>query len=108
MHDNKEQDHKIAIIFAYIIPIFTGIAVYLMFGEKDRDLRFHAIQAILYGLVVVVIFNLPWFFFPYFYLGFVKFIVEILAWIYGIYVGYQGYMGNIIYIPVIGEMAKKA
>lgn len=108
MNDNKEQDYKTPIIFAYLIPIFTGIAVYLMFGEKDRNLRFHAIQAIIYGLVIVIIFNLPGFLFSNFYLSFVKLGIGILAWVYGLYVGYQGYIGNVIYIPVIGEMAKKA
>ncbi|WMT51338.1 MAG: hypothetical protein RE471_00300 [Ferroplasma sp.] len=106
MSDNNEN--SIMYVIAYLIPILTGIFVYIT-SDKNQRLRFHAVQAIILGIVMIVvdiifyiiaILLLP--LFPIFYLGD---IIDVFIWIYGLYVGYKGSLGTDIRIPYIGDYA---
>lgn len=87
-------------IGTYFFLWLSGIIVYLFTSKKsDEYLKFHALQAILLGIVITI---LGWLsFIPF------MFIVTIILWIYGIYVGYQASEGKDIVMPIIGDFAKE-
>ncbi len=83
----------------------SGIIVYVLFSYRDRTMKFHAVQAILLGIVITVIEILSIFlFFP---VSIVANIFTILLYFYGLYVGYKAYKGVNIAMPVIGDMANQ-
>ncbi len=105
MKSAKNNEDRAWILFAYIIPIFTGLAVYLLFAHRSKELRFHSVQSVLYGIAMLIVYSL-FIWMPFF--GFFIPFVMLFAWLYGMYIGYSGYLGSTLHIPVIGEIAKKA
>ncbi len=109
----KSED-KIMFLVAYLVPVLTGIIVYVLYSEKDRELRFHAVQSILYGIAFIVAWYVlsavlfALFFLGGLALGAVLDIIFALAWLYGLYIGYEGFMGRRRLIPVLGNIAKEA
>jgi uncharacterized membrane protein len=104
MSDN--QDNSIMYVIAYLIPILTGVLVYIMYNNNKR-LKFHAIQAIILGIAILfvdIIFYIISFviFPPIFYAGS---IIEIILWVYGLYIGYKASLGTDISIKYIGDYA---
>ncbi|MDE1866044.1 MAG: hypothetical protein KGH94_05415 [Candidatus Micrarchaeota archaeon] len=86
-------------LITYLLTWLTGIIVFVTEGQKNKRAKFHAIQAILLG---VVIFILAW-------IPFVGWLIGVLLWLYGLYIGYQaGYQGKDIEFPVIGGFAKSS
>jgi uncharacterized membrane protein len=66
-------------------------------------MKFHSMQAILLGVVsiiIAVIFGLISF-------GLVSGIINLLIWVYGLYVGLEAYSGNDVTIPLITDYARK-
>lgn len=88
---------KILYIVTYLLGWLTGILIYITEGQKNKRLKFHAVQAILLGIVATIIGWIP----------FVGWIVLALIWLYGLYIGWQGMEGKDILVPVLGEWAKK-
>ncbi len=110
MESNKEQN-SIIYLLAYIIPLLTGIIVYIIYGDKNKRFKFHGLQAILLGAVIIVldvIFGLIGIFlvpkFPI--VGIIFDIIVAIIWLYGIYVGFKASTGTDINMPVIGNYAK--
>ncbi len=98
------KDDKIMYIFSYLLTWLSGIIVYILYSEKDRNLRFHAVQSILLGIIITIIGIFSAFlFFP---VSIFTDLFAFLLYLYGIYVGYKAYTGVNISIPVIGDMAK--
>ncbi len=90
-----EKDTTLALV-AYILSWLTGFFVFLV--AKDKFAKFHGMQAIILGLVALVIS-----FFP-----FVGWVVSFILWLYGLYVGFvYAYKGEMFKIPYIGEYAEK-
>ncbi|MEM0139670.1 MAG: hypothetical protein QXZ44_03560, partial [Ferroplasma sp.] len=52
-NENRENN-KIMFIVAYLIPVVTGVIVYILYGEKDKKLKFQAVQSILLGIVWII------------------------------------------------------
>lgn len=110
------EEEKIGFVFAYVFPIFTGVLVYLLYAKKNKELKFHAVQATLYGLVLLVaarilslIFNLLSWVSPLLsWISVLGFLAVLVAWAYGVYVGFEAYNGRRISLPLIGDLAKKA
>lgn len=106
MSDNNEN--SIMYVVAYLIPILTGIFVYIT-SDKDKRLKFHAIQAIILGIVMLVVdivfYIIAILLLPLFPILYVGDIIDIFLWIYGLYVGYKGSLGTDINIPYIGDYA---
>ena len=103
----KSDDDKIWYIITYVIPILTGILTLIVKGEQDKRLKLHAFQSILLGLtmvVVSVIFSLLFFVFAF---GILGSIINLLLWLYGLYVGFEAYNGRDVVMPVITEYAKR-
>lgn len=98
-------------ILAYLIPILSGIVVYVLYADKNNGLKFHAIQSILYGIAILVAYYILNFIFAFSFI-FISILpllalLYFLAWLYGLYIGYQAYNGTSMQIPVVGEIASK-
>ena len=99
------KDNRTMMLVAYILTWITGLIVYFTAGKDDDEVRFHAVQAILLGVAMLVIM----------FVGFITLVgwiiampINLLLWIYGVYVGYKAYStGERMLIPVIGEYAVK-
>ena len=72
--------------------------MFVTVGQTNARMKFHALQAIIVGIVGFI-------------LGFIPFIGGLFAfliWIYGLYVGYRAYEYNEdVSMPVIGDFAKQ-
>lgn len=106
---------------AYLLTVITGAIIYLTADKEDKYVRFHAIQAILYGLamtifvvilvvidfVVVIVLNIA--------TGFLGcccgsgfwVLIIIIIFVPTIFLIYQAYVGNKFKIPVLGDLAEK-
>ena len=95
------DDEKLKGAIAYIIPLLTGIVI-LLIGGDSKFLKFHGLQAIVYGLVLwIIAVILSWFF----CLGTIIWIIGLL---YGWYGAYMIYTGKPFDIPVIADFVKNS
>ena len=79
-----------------------GIIVLALQGNQDKRLKKHAFQAIFLGIVMIVV----WVVFMFFF-SFIGWIINVLIWLYGLYIGFEGYRGNDIAIPTITDYANR-
>ncbi len=104
---SEKREDGIIFIFCYLLTWLSGIIVYVMYGSKNKDLKFHSIQAILLGVIIFVIGIIPSIFPLELYpISWIVNLVVIILWLSGIYVGYKAYNGVDIAMPVIGGLAK--
>jgi len=109
--DNKStsEDDRIWYIITYVVPLLTGILTLIVKGEHDKRLKLHAFQSIFLGIaiiIVAIVFNI----FFFIGLGFISILgsfINLLLWLYGLYVGFEAYNGKDLVIPTITEYAKK-
>jgi uncharacterized membrane protein len=115
-------------ILAFLIPLVTGIIVFLI--DPDKKVKLYAVQAAMLGIIIIVIaiigggiegvviassvasFNpysigSPAAFGTAYLIGTVFELINLVIWLFGLYVGYQAYIGKDVTIPVITDMAKK-
>ena len=78
-------------VLIYLFTWFTGLIFYFISGHDDRK-RKNAVQAIILGVISVVISFIP-------HLSEVAFFI----WIYGLYVGYRAAINRDVLIPYISE-----
>lgn len=95
-----DREENVHYIFAYLLIFVSGIIVYVTDGQKDKRLKFHALQAIFLGIIIFVILYLPFFHALWLLLG-------LLLWLYGMWIGVKAFQGEDIEIPVIGDYARK-
>lgn len=95
------DDEKMKGAIAYIIPLLTGIIV-LLIGGDSKFLKFHALQSILFGIIIwIIAFVLGWFF----CIGGIICIVGVLyAW----YGAYMIYTGKPFAIPIVADFVKNS
>jgi uncharacterized membrane protein len=94
----KSSGDSLLYLITYLLTWLTGILIFITAGQKDKRLKFHSLQAILLGIVLFILAWIP----------FIGWLIGVLLWLYGLYIGYQGgYEGKDIEIPVIGPFAKK-
>lgn len=116
-------------IIAFIIPIITGIIVFLV--DPDKRVKSYAVQSVLLGIMIIVIaiigsviqsvliassapvgtpylyvYN-PAAFGTAYLVGNVFELINLVLWLFGLYVGYMAYTGKDVAIPVITDMAKR-
>ncbi|MCL5105805.1 MAG: hypothetical protein M1331_00180 [Candidatus Marsarchaeota archaeon] len=91
----KASEFKTIVFIAYFFTWVSGLIVFIM-SNKDKNNRFHALQAIFLGIAITILSFIP-------FLGILAFFI----WIYAIYIGYMGAKGKKILIPVLGEYAEK-
>lgn len=99
-------DPKVSSMLAYLLGIVGGIIFYAI--SKDSYVRFHAMQSILlsiaiaviYGLIAVISFAIPFFFFVdwFLYLGVIAIWIVMML---------KAYNGERYKLPLIGDMAEK-
>ncbi len=94
--ESKNNDNIMAAL-AYLLGSVSGIIIYLIEKDKpdkSRFVMFHAVQAIILGIV--------WFIF-----SFVPFIGQLVIFITWVVMIYKAYTGEEYHLPVIGEYAEK-
>lgn len=96
---------KTMMLVAYIFHWLTGLIVYFVAGKENDEVRFHAVQAILLGIAMMVL----WILGAITLIGWIiTYPLSLLLWLYGIYVGYTAYSkGERMLIPFIGQYAVK-
>lgn len=95
------QDDKLWALLSYIFSPLIPLIVLLMEEKKSRPyIKFHAMQALILGLVMAVL---------YIVLGwvFVGVCLGLVLYIYMIYVGVKAYQGETLSVPVVTDMIKK-
>ena len=93
---SKENDNIMAAL-AYFLGFVSGIIIYLIEKDKpdkSRFVMFHAVQAIILGVV--------WFIF-----SFVPIIGQLFVFITWVLMVYKAYTGEEYHLPVIGDYAEK-
>ncbi len=106
-------DENITALIGYIVGI---VALVLIFIEKDNKfIRFHAFQAVIFWIAVVVIYFVLIFmmaFLAFFSSGLAT-VLSILIFLFGlasagcvIFLAVKSFQGQMIKLPVIGEMAE--
>jgi len=96
---------KVLAAVAYILTWLTGLIIYLVADKNDKYARYHAVQAIVFGVAVMVI---------GFVLGFIPIIGWILSPIYWLLVliaiivfAVKAYKGEKFKLPIAGDIAEK-
>ncbi len=91
------QNENIMAAVAYLLGFVSGIIIYLIEmdkHDKSRYVMFHAVQAIMLGVV--------WFF-----ISFVPIIGQLVIFISWVIMMYKAYTGEEYHLPVIGDFAEK-
>jgi uncharacterized membrane protein len=93
------DDERLKGAIAYILTWLTGIIVLIIAGD-NKFLKFHALQSIVFGIVISII---------VFILTFVCIgpIVGFVCWLYMLYGAYLVYSGKPFRIPVIADFVEK-
>ena len=92
----KENDNIMAAL-AYLLGFVSGIIIYLIEKDKpdkSRFVMFHAVQAIILGLV-------------WFIISYVPIIGQLVVFITWVFMMYKAYTGEEYHLPVIGDYADK-
>lgn len=108
---STRREDSIMFIVAYVLPVLSGLFVYLLYGHKDQRLRFQSAQSIIYWIAVLIVYYVLTTIFSIttlFVLMPIAWIFFLLAWLYGLWVGYQAFLGNDMSLPTVGELAKTA
>ena len=104
----NHEDDAAWFIVAYVLSIVTGIVVLFLKGNDGKRIRFHSMQAIFLGILMIIVdivFGLLTF--GSFFIGILGILLNVFIWLYGLYVGLEAYNGRDISIPVIGDYAKR-
>jgi uncharacterized protein len=93
------NDDKLWALLAYVLTPIVPIIILLLEDKKNRPfLREHNIQALVWGVLTVII---GW------ALAFLFCIPYLLMWAVAIYWGIQAYNGKLVTIPFITDFIKK-
>ena len=112
---SKIEDANAMAAIAYLLGIFTGFIMYFV-GQKDKYVRFHAIQSLLLGIfeifvvIALSIIGLPLMFVPILgwlvgaFLWAVLGLIILLLWIFMMY---KAFSGEQYKLPYIGKLAER-
>lgn len=103
---------NVAALLCYVFGWISGLVFY--FVEKDRFIRFHAIQSIItFGAfsVIEMMFSIvmnPFFFFrTFFIMVFINIVLGIAAFVLWILLMVKAYQGEWFKLPIAGDLAEK-
>lgn len=100
---------KIMYLIAYLFPILSAIFVYVEYANKQKSLRFHSIQAIIYWITIIIVYyilsTIAIVFSFYTALGLLS-LLWIFAWLFGMYIGFQALKGVNVEIPIISDISR--
>lgn len=83
-------------LIAYVLGFVSGILMYL-YRKDDKNMRFHAVQASIIGIIMAVLF----------FLTIIGVTLSFLLWLYSLYIGFNASEGRKIVVPIIGEYAER-
>ncbi len=92
----EPENRRLKGAISYVLLWVTGL-IMLLLEVEDRFVKFHALQSIIYSLVLMLIGFVP----------VIGWVVFVLGWLYGIYGAYEVYMGREFKVPYIGEFVEK-
>ena len=82
-------------VLIYFFTWLTGIIFYII-EKDDKKVRFHALQAIFLGIIMMVLsFTI------------ILSILSLVLWIYGLYIGYKESQGETVRVPYLADFADK-
>lgn len=90
------ENQRLKAAIAYVLLWVSGLVV-LVLEVQDRFLKFHALQSIIYALVLMLIGFIPVF----------GWAVFVLGWLYALYGAYLVYSGQEFKVPYVGEFVEK-
>jgi len=90
---------------AYLLPPFTGIAVFIM-EQKDKFVRFHAMQSILFGVSAFVLTTIANALVVVFIGVILAPLVAMALFLVWLFVMWKAYEKEEYMLPVIGQVAK--
>ena len=102
----EEESGGIIYVLTYLLSLVSGIIVYFVVipsydkARQDKKLKRHAIQAMVLGVISIVV-GAVLFFIPFF-----SSLIPILIWVYGLYVGYRASINDELDIPYVTDYAK--
>lgn len=88
---------------AYILTFITGIIIYLV-AKEDKYARWHAIQAIGFGIFALVV-SIVLDFLPF--MGFLSMLWSLAVIVGIIFLAVKAYQGEKVRLPVIADFADK-
>lgn len=97
MKKNTSEIDQLVYAINYIVPPITGILVYILYAKKDKRLKMHSLQSIGLGAAIIIVSA----FFGFVLLGFLGASINLLIWIYCLYLGIEAYRGNDIEVPIL-------
>ncbi|HTR44443.1 MAG TPA: hypothetical protein VMH06_01945 [Thermodesulfovibrionales bacterium] len=106
---------NVAAALAYVFTIVTG-PIILMIERENKYVRFHAVQAILYGVVWILLWmffgiavNEIWFVptFMWIFDALLHFIIMLGGLVILLLLIYRTYKGEKIMLPILGRIAEK-
>lgn len=92
------SDDRLWALLAYVFTPVIPIIILLLEDKKDRPfIRAHNVQALMWGLLSMIVPIVLFFCFgtPY-----------LVMWLIGVYWGYKAYQGELVEIPVITDFVK--
>ena len=103
MATTKQAKGDLTYIAIYFLEIVTGVIFFLISG-KDKRKKLHSLQAIVLGIVAIIV----WWVLPFilFFLWPLIWLLNLLIWLYGLWIGYQASMGKDVVIPGITNLVK--
>ena len=111
------NERRVAVL-AYFFGLLGGILVYLIADKKDKFIRFHALQAILFNLTIGIVMGLIFLVnVPFMVVGAMIYgvisvsilgaIFGVLAFIVWVCLMASAWQGEKYKLPVLGELAAK-
>lgn len=84
-------DSNLAATFSYLVPVVTGI-MFLVIDKKDHFVRFHAMQSIVFWLLVLVVWPFLW-------------VLRVVVLCYWFFLMWKAYSKEKYKIPYLGNFA---
>ena len=97
------QTNHTAAALAYLLGLITGLYFYLT--SKDKFVRFHAMQSIIFSIVAAIVSYLVGMFL--FTLYFLIPLINLAFLALWLFLMYKAYKGEKFKLPVIGDFAEK-
>jgi uncharacterized membrane protein len=101
-------DDTTRLLSALCYPLWPVALVLLLLDKREGDLRFHSLNGLGFGIVLILLWVI-WSFFGWFIPGFwfLSWILEILWLVFAIVYAIKAYEGGKPQIPVVTELVRK-
>ena len=94
------DDEKMKGALAYILSWLTGIIVLLIAGD-NKFLKFHAMQSIVFGIIITIISVVG-------SIICIGSIIGFIGWLYTLYGAYLVYTGKTFRIPIVADFVENS